>query len=47
MYEMILAVGDLVGNYEITSAITPIKLKPLITLKPEQAILEFKIREGA
>lgn len=47
MYEMILAVGDLVGKYEINSAETPIKLKPLITLKPEEAILEFKIREGA
>ncbi len=44
MYEMILAVADLVGRYKITSAETPIKIKPLITLKPKEAILKFELR---
>ena len=45
MYEMILAVAELVERYEISSAPTPIKIKPLITLKPEAAILEFTKRK--
>lgn len=44
MYEMILAVAELVERYEISSTNTPIKIRPLITLKPEEAILEFKKR---
>jgi cytochrome P450 len=44
MYEMILAVITVVERYEITEKNTPILIKPLITLKPFEAILEFKLR---
>ena len=44
MYEMILAVAELVKKYEIFPPTHPIKIKPLITLKPEKAILKFKLR---
>lgn len=45
MYEMILAVAEVVGRYKITSPPTPIKITPLITLKPKQAILKFDARD--
>lgn len=41
MYEMVLAVTEVVRNYSITSKNTPIEIKPLITLKPQNAILTF------
>lgn len=41
MYEMVLAVTEVVRNYTITSKNTPIEIKPLITLKPQNAILTF------
>ncbi len=44
MYEMILAVAELISNFEIKSKNIPIKIKPLITLKPKDAILEFNPR---
>src|SRR5690606_736908 len=44
MYEMILAVAELVKKYEISPPEYPIKIKPLITLKPDKAILKFKSR---
>ncbi|HSP40429.1 MAG TPA: cytochrome P450 [Gillisia sp.] len=44
MYEMILAVAELVKKYEIFPPTHPIKIKPLITLKPEKAILKFELR---
>lgn len=44
MYEMILAVAEMVKKYEIQPPGNPIKIKPLITLKPEKAILKFKLR---
>jgi hypothetical protein len=44
MYEMILAVIALVEQFEIVEKKTPIEIKPLITLKPHNAILEFKHR---
>lgn len=44
MYEMILAVAELVKKYEIFPPEYPIKIKPLITLKPDKAILKFKSR---
>ena len=44
MYEMILAILSLVEKYEILEKKTPIEIKPLITLKPQNAILEFKKR---
>ena len=44
MYEMILAIAELIFNLEIKLKSTPIKIKPLITLKPKDAILEFNPR---
>lgn len=41
MYEMILAVTEVVKKYKITSKNKPIEIKPLITLKPQNAILTF------
>lgn len=45
MYEMILAVITLVERFQIVEKKTSIQIKPLITLKPFDAILEFKKRE--
>jgi cytochrome P450 len=44
MYEMILAIIALVEQFEIVEKKDPIHIKPLITLKPHNAILEFKKR---
>ena len=44
MYEMILAIIALVEQFEIIKKNDPIQIKPLITLKPHNAILEFKKR---
>lgn len=44
MYEMILVVIALVEQFEIVEKKEPIQIKPLITLKPHNAILEFKSR---
>jgi hypothetical protein len=44
MYEMILAIIALVAQFEIIEKESPIQIKPLITLKPHNAILEFKNR---
>lgn len=44
MYEMILAVAEIVKTYKILEKKTPIEIKPLITLKPKNAILEFNLR---
>ncbi len=41
MYEMILAITEVVAAYKITPKNTPIEILPLITLKPKNAILEF------
>lgn len=41
MYEMIMAVTELVEKFKITAKDTPIEIFPLITLKPKNAILEF------
>jgi cytochrome P450 len=45
MYEMILAIIALVEQFEIIEKKVPIQIKPLITLKPHNAILEFRKRE--
>ena len=45
MYEMILAIIALVEQFEIIEKKDPIQIKPLITLKPHNAILEFKNRK--
>jgi cytochrome P450 len=44
MYEMILAILSVVEQFEIIEKKTSIQIKPLITLKPFEAILEFKNR---
>jgi hypothetical protein len=44
MYEMILTIITVVERYKIVEKKTPILIKPLITLKPFEAILEFKER---
>lgn len=44
MYEMILAIIALIEKFEIIEKKTPIQIKPLITLKPQNAILEFTHR---
>jgi cytochrome P450 len=44
MYEMILAILSLVEKYEIIEKKSPIQIKPLITLKPFEAVLRFKER---
>lgn len=44
MFEMILAITEIVLNYKISEKQTPIQITPLITLKPKNAILEFNSR---
>lgn len=44
MYEMLLAIIALVEQFEIIEKKDTIQIKPLITLKPHNAILEFKKR---
>ena len=41
MYEMILAITTVVERFEIIEKKSAIQIKPLITLKPQNAILEF------
>ncbi|WP_025666868.1 cytochrome P450 [Aquimarina megaterium] len=41
MYEMILAISALVGKYKINTNLHKVDIKPLITLKPENAMLTF------
>ena len=44
MYEMILTMLTVVELYEIVEKKSPILIKPLITLKPFDAVLEFRKR---
>ena len=44
MYEMILAIAEIVKIYKISEKNSPIEIKPLITLKPKNAILKFYLR---
>jgi len=44
MYEMIMAIMTFVERFEIVEKKTPIKIKPLITLKPLDAVLTFNKR---
>ena len=44
MYEMILAISALIKKYRISAESEKIAIHPLITLKPKNAFLEFKIR---
>ncbi|WP_438426559.1 cytochrome P450 [Aquimarina macrocephali] len=41
MYEMILAISTLVRKYKISTDLHKVDIKPLITLKPENAMLTF------
>ncbi|CAL65159.1 cytochrome P450 [Christiangramia forsetii] len=44
MFEMIIAVSELVSRFKIISVADEIDIKPLITLKPKNAILKFTKR---
>ncbi|UBZ07802.1 cytochrome P450 [Salegentibacter mishustinae] len=44
MFEMIIAVTELVSQYKILPGFDEIDIKPLITLKPKNAILKFQLR---
>lgn len=44
MFEMIIAIGELVSRYKITSVKGEIEILPLITLKPKNAILKLHKR---
>ncbi|WP_299255991.1 cytochrome P450 [uncultured Aquimarina sp.] len=44
MYEMIYTLSELVRKYKISTSISEIEIKPLITLKPVNAILKFEKR---
>lgn len=44
MYEMVLTIADLVSRYRIGGAKREIEIRPLITLKPKNAVLEFNSR---
>ncbi len=46
MYEMILAIIQMVSKYRITPTKPDIEILPLITLKPKNAILQFSLRES-
>lgn len=41
MYEMILTLCELIKRYQIKAKSSPIQIKPLITLKPKNAVLTF------
>lgn len=44
MYEMILAIAELMKKYRIASVEDDIKIIPLITMKPKGAVLKFDLR---
>ena len=44
MFEMIIAVTELISRYRIIPVSEEIEIKPLITLKPKNAILKFEKR---
>jgi len=44
MYEMIMAVAELMSKFKIETKSTPIEITPLITLKPKNAVLRFSKR---
>lgn len=45
MYEMLMTVAELVSRYKIEAGTGEIKIQPLITLKPKNAVLQFKLRK--
>ncbi|WP_299098663.1 cytochrome P450 [uncultured Winogradskyella sp.] len=44
MFEMIIAISELVSNYKIVPDFEAIEITPLITLKPKNAFLKFEER---
>ena len=46
MFEMIIAISELMDKYKISPLSSEIDIKPLITLKPKNAILKFEKRIG-
>ena len=44
MFEMIIAVSELVSNYKMSPTFETIDITPLITLKPKNAFLKFEKR---
>ncbi len=45
MYEMIYVISELVRKYKISTPISKIEIKPLITLKPVNAFIKFEKRD--
>ena len=45
MFEMIIAVTELVKKYKVSAQFDAIEISPLITLKPKNAFLRFESRE--
>ena len=46
MFEMQMAISDLIQRFKILPSTAPIEILPLITLKPKDAVLEFEKRDG-
>lgn len=46
MFEMILAISELLSAYKISPVSREIDIKPLITLKPKNACLKFEMRNS-
>ncbi|WP_158975557.1 cytochrome P450 [Cellulophaga sp. L1A9] len=44
MYEMIIAVTELLQKYKMTTALTAVTINPLISLKPENVLISFTAR---
>lgn len=44
MYEMILAISNIIKKYKIGTSLKAIEIQPLITLKPKNALLQFTTR---
>lgn len=44
MYEMILAISNIIKKYKIGTSLKAIEIQPLITLKPKNAVLQFTSR---
>ena len=45
MYEMIMTIASLVKKYKLSSSSSEISLNPMLTLKPERALMNFESRE--
>jgi cytochrome P450 len=45
IYEMVLAISQMVYNYQLNTALAKAKVNPLITLKPVDLFVHFKVRD--